>query len=54
MSCEAIVHAVADRGFRRLFVEGGAYTVSRFFPEGQLDRLHFLLALVLPTDEKGR
>lgn len=47
ISCEAIVHAVAERGFRRLLVEGGAYTVSRFFEEGQLDRLHILMAPVI-------
>jgi diaminohydroxyphosphoribosylaminopyrimidine deaminase/5-amino-6-(5-phosphoribosylamino)uracil reductase len=53
ISCEAIVHAVAERGFRRLLVEGGAYTVSRFFEEGQLDRLHILLAPVLLGDGKA-
>jgi riboflavin-specific deaminase-like protein len=47
ISCEAIVHAVAERGFRRLLVEGGAYTVSRFVEEGQLDRLHILMAPVI-------
>ena len=52
-SCEAIVHAVAERGFRRLLVEGGAYTVSRFFEEGQLDRLHILFAPVLLGDGKA-
>ena len=53
ISCETIVHAVAERGFRRLLVEGGAYTVSRFFEEGQLDRLHILLAPVLLGDGKA-
>ena len=53
ISCEAIVHAVAERGFRQLLVEGGAYTVSRFFEEGQLDRLHILLAPVLLGDGKA-
>jgi diaminohydroxyphosphoribosylaminopyrimidine deaminase / 5-amino-6-(5-phosphoribosylamino)uracil reductase len=53
ISCKAIVHAVAERGFRRLLVEGGAYTVSRFFEEGQLDRLHILLAPVLLGDGKA-
>ena len=53
ISCEAIVHAVAERGFRRLLVEGGAYTVSRFLEEGQLDRLHILLAPVLLGDGKA-
>ena len=52
ISCEAIVHRMVERGFRRLLVEGGAYTVSRFFEEGQLDRLHILLAPVLLGDGK--
>ena len=43
ISCEAIVHAVAERGLSRP-LEGGAYTVSWFLEEGQLDRLHMLLA----------
>jgi len=38
ISCEAIVHAVAERGLSRL-LEGSAYTVSWFLEEGQLDRL---------------
>jgi diaminohydroxyphosphoribosylaminopyrimidine deaminase/5-amino-6-(5-phosphoribosylamino)uracil reductase len=53
ISCEAIVRAVAERGFRRILVEGGAYTVSRFFEEGQLDRLHILLAPVFLGDGKS-
>ncbi len=36
-----------------LLVEGGAYTVSRFFEEGQLDRLHILFAPVLLGDGKA-
>jgi riboflavin biosynthesis pyrimidine reductase len=43
ISCEAIVHAVAKRGFRRLLMEADAYTVSRFSKEGQRDRLHIQL-----------
>ena len=39
--------------FAELLVEGGAYTVSRFFEEGQLDRLHILLAPVLLGDGKA-
>ncbi len=57
ISCEAIVHAVAKHRFRRLLVEAGAYsvsgTVSRFLKEGQLDRLHIQLALVVLA-RKGR
>jgi riboflavin-specific deaminase-like protein len=45
-SCEAIVRTLAQHGFRRLLVEGGAATVSRFFEERQLDRLHILVGPV--------
>ncbi len=53
ISCEAIVHALAERGFRQLLVEGGAYTVSRFVEEGQLDRMHILLAPLVLGDGKA-
>ncbi len=53
ISREAIVHAVAKRGFRRLLVEGDAYTVSWFLEEGQLDRLHILLVPVSSGGRKG-
>ncbi len=45
-SCEAIIQALAQHGLRRLLVEGGAATVSRFFEEGQLDRIHLLIGPV--------
>ena len=51
ISCEAIVHAVAERGLSRL-LEGSAYTVSWFLEEGQLDRLHILLAPLLLGTER--
>ncbi|MGE0430147.1 MAG: RibD family protein [Hydrogenophaga sp.] len=41
------VAALARRGLRVLFVEGGGMTVSRFFAAGALDRLHLVLAPVL-------
>lgn len=46
----AIVAALYRRGLRRLLVEGGARTVSRFIDDGALDRLHLLVAPVLLGD----
>jgi riboflavin-specific deaminase-like protein len=40
----AILAALAARGFRRIMVEGGAHTVSRFLAAGCLDRLHIVVA----------
>lgn len=40
----AILSALAERGFRRILVEGGAETVSRFLAARCLDRLHILVA----------
>jgi riboflavin-specific deaminase-like protein len=39
-----IVAALADRGLRRLLVEGGGRTVSAFLAAGALDRLHLCIA----------
>jgi riboflavin-specific deaminase-like protein len=36
----AIIEALRQRGLRRLFVEGGGVTVSRFLAARALDRLH--------------
>lgn len=44
---ERAVAALAQRGLRLLFVEGGGTTVSRFFTAGALDRLHLVIAPVL-------
>lgn len=52
ISCEAIVRALSAQGFGRLLVEGGAATVSRFFDEGQLDRLHILVGPVFLGEGK--
>jgi diaminohydroxyphosphoribosylaminopyrimidine deaminase / 5-amino-6-(5-phosphoribosylamino)uracil reductase len=41
-----IVRALAERGFRRILVEGGAKTVSAFLAAGALDRLHLSVAPV--------
>jgi riboflavin-specific deaminase-like protein len=39
-----IVGALAERGFRRILIEGGAKTVSAFLAAGALDRLHLSIA----------
>lgn len=43
----AILAVLAARGLRRVFVEGGGVTVSRFLAAGCLDRLHVTVAPVL-------
>ncbi len=40
----AILAALAERGLRRIMIEGGAATVSRFLAAGCLDRLHIVVA----------
>jgi riboflavin biosynthesis pyrimidine reductase len=35
-----VIQVLAERGLRRVFVEGGGVTVSRFLAAGALDRLH--------------
>ena len=42
-----ILAALAARGFRRILVEGGANTVSRFLAAHCLDRLHVLIAPII-------
>jgi riboflavin-specific deaminase-like protein len=42
-----LVAALAARGFRRLLIEGGGQTVSRFLACGALTRLHVCVAPVL-------
>jgi diaminohydroxyphosphoribosylaminopyrimidine deaminase/5-amino-6-(5-phosphoribosylamino)uracil reductase len=42
-----IVAALAARGFRRILIEGGADTVSRFLAARCLDRLHILIAPII-------
>ena len=46
----AILAALAARGFRRILVEGGADTVSRFLAAGCLDRLHVVIAPIILGD----
>jgi diaminohydroxyphosphoribosylaminopyrimidine deaminase/5-amino-6-(5-phosphoribosylamino)uracil reductase len=40
----AIVQALAERGLKRLLVEGGADTLSSFLAAGAIDRLHIAVA----------
>ena len=40
----AVLAALAQRGFRRILIEGGSNTVSRFLAAGCLDRLHVMIA----------
>jgi riboflavin-specific deaminase-like protein len=47
LSIPSILAALAARGLRRIFVEGGGVTVSRFLAAGALDRLHVTIAPLL-------
>jgi riboflavin-specific deaminase-like protein len=59
----AILAALAGCGMRRILIEGGANTVSRFLVAGCLDRLHVMVApiilgaggpgLILPSLERA-
>jgi diaminohydroxyphosphoribosylaminopyrimidine deaminase/5-amino-6-(5-phosphoribosylamino)uracil reductase len=50
----AILAALAERGFRRILIEGGAETVSRFLAAGCLDRLHVTVApMILGSGRPG-
>ena len=42
-----ILRALHAQGLRRLLIEGGAETVSRFMQAGCLDRLHLLVAPII-------
>lgn len=58
-----ILASLARCGFRRVLIEGGAVTVSRFLASGCLDRLHVMVApvifgggrpgLILPSIERA-
>jgi riboflavin biosynthesis pyrimidine reductase len=51
---DALVAELHRRGLRRLFVEGGGLTVSRFLAAGLLDRLHLAVApLVTGEGRRG-
>jgi len=47
VSPAALLRMLAMRGLRRVFVEGGGITVSRFLAAGMLDRLHVTVAPLL-------
>jgi diaminohydroxyphosphoribosylaminopyrimidine deaminase/5-amino-6-(5-phosphoribosylamino)uracil reductase len=42
-----ILSALAAQGFRRILIEGGADTISRFLAAGCLDRLHVVIAPII-------
>jgi diaminohydroxyphosphoribosylaminopyrimidine deaminase/5-amino-6-(5-phosphoribosylamino)uracil reductase len=44
---QTILTALRERGLKRILIEGGADTVSRFLAAGCLDRLHVVVAPVL-------
>jgi riboflavin-specific deaminase-like protein len=47
LDIHAVLATLEDRGLRRVFVEGGGVTVSRFLGAGVLDRLHITIAPLL-------
>jgi riboflavin-specific deaminase-like protein len=47
ISPAAILAALAERGLRRVLIEGGADTVSRFLAAHCLDRLHIMVAPII-------
>ena len=47
LDIEAVRAVLAQRGLRRMFVEGGGITVSRFLAAGALDRMHVTVAPML-------
>lgn len=47
ISPRAIIDALFSLGLRRVLIEGGARTVSRFIDAGCVDRLHLLVAPVI-------
>jgi len=50
----AILRALAERGLKRVLIEGGADTVSRFLAARCLDRLHVVVApIILGSGRSG-
>jgi riboflavin biosynthesis pyrimidine reductase len=50
----AILAALAERGLKRVLIEGGAKTVSCFLAAGCLDRLHVIVApIILGSGRSG-
>ena len=50
MAPAAILAVLAKEGFRRILVEGGATTISRFLEAGCLDRIHVTVAPIILGD----
>lgn len=49
-----IVAALFDCGFKRLLIEGGAHTVSRFIDADAVDRLHVLVSpMIIGSGQTG-
>ena len=48
-----ILKALAACGFRRILIEGGSHTVSRFLAAGCLDRLHIVVAPIILGAGRG-
>ena len=49
---EAILSALRERGLRRILVEGGAETVSRFLVANCLDRLHVMVPPIIIGNDR--
>src|SRR6267142_910308 len=49
----AILAGLAERGFKRLLIEGGSHTVSRFLMARCLDRLHIVVAPIILGAGRG-
>jgi riboflavin-specific deaminase-like protein len=47
LSPPAILAALAERGMRRVLIEGGPTTVSRFLASGCIDRLHVVVSPII-------
>ena len=47
ISPDDILQCLAGAGFKRILIEGGAQTVSRFIQAGCLDRLHVIVAPII-------
>lgn len=43
----ALLQSLAQRGLRRVLIEGGGITISHFLQAGLLDRLHVMVAPLL-------
>lgn len=54
LSPKAIVEALFARGLKKLLIEGGAHTVSKFIDASAIDRLHLLIApMIIGSGQTG-